>query len=119
MIEPQRRPWSSARAGERLERGRSRLDRRQVGGGVADRHQPVAVLVAPHLSAQPSRLEVRDAYAVVDEDVGDRVLRDQAMDGVEVGRAEHAQPWTGSENHRRSPPCGPSLRAPAATGCDA
>ena len=67
------------------------VDRDEVGADVAHRGQPVTVEVAPHLPAEPARVELGDPGAVVGEDVDHRVGGDHLEAGSDVTGPEHTQ----------------------------
>ena len=60
--------------------------------------QLAALEAAPHLAAQPARLEGGGPRPVVDEDVHDRVTAGQRQEGVEVRRPQGAHPVAGREH---------------------
>jgi hypothetical protein len=65
---------------------------------VAGRDQPAALLVAPHLAAEPAGLELGEPGAVVGEHVDDRVGRRELEQRGQVGGAEQSQAVLGPEH---------------------
>ena len=89
---------------EHLERGTVGHHRDEVRCGVAQRGEPVTLVVAEDLAVQPPGHELGGAGAVVGDHVDDRVTRQQPGDLVQVGRSENAQLAMRAE-HERSLRC--------------
>ena len=100
---------------ERVAGLRGGVDRDQVGPDVAHGGQPVTVEVAPHLPAEPARVELGDPGAVVGEDVDHGV-------GARSPRARRRRHWarahgcSGSSGPRPEPTTEAVLRVPGSAG---
>jgi hypothetical protein len=89
--------------GEGAQGGGRRESRRQVGRRMTERDEAGPVVEAPHLATHPARLEAGDPDPVVEEDVGDRVSRDQALSLREVVGPEDPQPRARAHCHVAPP----------------